>query len=128
MVLLQFHKIITLFLCVADGKSFDKWIDRLSVHAPDGFTVTDGLGGWRGKTGFVTEPIKLFTVWGPSPASLQGLLSTLDELRVEEQQEAVSVQVNGLPFICFDTDDILSVLSHAVVQAGEEQPVLVDAE
>lgn len=93
--MLKFENRITAYICPEDksADNFDGWVRRFAFHAPDGFTVTNGTGGWAGENGFVTEQVKLFTVWQPSPETTKGVLNTLNELRVQEGQEAVSFEV-----------------------------------
>jgi hypothetical protein len=106
--MLVFEKVLTLYIIAQEAtqQAYDAWVERFARFTPDGFTVTDGHGGWLGKSGFVIEPVKLFTVWNPTDEQIEGLFETFDKLRKDEGQEAVSVEINGKPYVCFTGADI----------------------
>jgi hypothetical protein len=107
--MLQFDKTATFYIVPQekDETTFSKWIGRFAKFAAAGFTASDALGGWLGEDGkFVTEKIVRFTVWNPTASALEGLFNTLNDLRVEENQEAVSIEIDRQPFVCFDEADI----------------------
>ena len=107
--LLTFDNTLTVYICPEDKSSgtFDKWVGEFAKSAPDGFTASEATGGWLGEDGnFVTEKIVRFTVWGATDAIASALLKTLDNLRKAENQEAVSVEINRQPYVCFSTADL----------------------
>lgn len=119
--MLEFNRTLTAYICpeVKTSERFNEWISKFAKYAGDGFTASEALGGWMGADGnFVTEKIIRFTVWEPALDAVKGLLETLDLLRETEHQEAVSVEIDRKPYVCFSSSDIQSLIDK-YTQDGE---------
>ena len=79
-----------------------------------GFTYTEGTGGWVNKSGgLVEEPVYIVNGWAQNKDAFLNLAILVSDYHRTCKQEAVSIVINGKPYICFSPEDITNVFAQA---------------
>jgi hypothetical protein len=84
------------------SSEWKRFVDReIASRFPDGFTVLDGQGGWRGKRGPTRETSHVLIVWSrPSPEREESLEALRSLYKQRFHQESVA-RIDGADCVSF---------------------------